>query len=59
MVEQTTPMPRWLRVGVVPLVNLSMALLVSGLIFWVIGESPVEAVRLMVYGAFGYQEAIG
>lgn len=59
MAEQTTHMPTWLRVGVVPLVNLTMALLVSGLIFWVIGENPIEAVKLMVYGAFGYQEAIG
>ena len=59
MAEQTTHMPTWLRVGVVPLVNLSMALLVSGLIFWIIGENPIEAVKLMVYGAFGYQEAIG
>lgn len=59
MDEKTIHMPTWLRVGVVPLVNLCMALLVSGLIFWVIGESPVEAVRLMIYGAFGYQEAIG
>ena len=59
MAELTVPMPTWLRVGVVPLVNLSMALLVSGLIFWIIGENPIEAVKLMVYGAFGYQEAIG
>lgn len=59
MAEATVPMPTWLRVGVVPLVNLTMALLVSGLIFWIIGENPIEAVKLMVYGAFGYQEAIG
>lgn len=59
MAEQTIHMPTWLRVGVVPLVNLTMALMVSGLIFWIIGEDPFEAVKLMVYGAFGYQEAIG
>jgi len=59
MAEQTVAMPRWLRVGVVPLVNVSLALLVSGLIFWIIGEDPLEAVRLMVFGAFGYEEAIG
>ncbi len=57
--DNTVHMPTWLRVGVVPLVNLSMALFVSGLIFWIIGENPIEAVRLMIYGAFGYQEAIG
>ncbi|MEM9602907.1 MAG: ABC transporter permease [Pseudomonadota bacterium] len=53
------PLPRWVSVGVVPLVNVGLALLVSGLVIWVVGESPVEAVRLMVFGAFGYGEAIG
>ncbi|MEM6988454.1 MAG: ABC transporter permease, partial [Pseudomonadota bacterium] len=57
--RQAVPMPRWLSVGVVPLVNVLMALIVSGLVIWVVGESPVEAVKLMVFGAFGYGEAVG
>ena len=39
--------------------NLGMAFLVAGLIVVVLGESPLEAVRFLVYGAFGYGEAIG
>ncbi|MEO7597752.1 MAG: ABC transporter permease, partial [Opitutus sp.] len=39
--------------------NLAAALLLSGLIVKIIGESPWAALQLMVQGAFGSQEAIG
>ncbi len=57
--KDAVPLPRWVSVGVVPLFNVTLALLVSGLVIWIVGESPVEAVKLMVFGAFGYGEAIG
>jgi simple sugar transport system permease protein len=51
--------PRWVGLTVVPIVNILLAFLVSGLIVLAIGEDPIEAMRLLVYGAFGFQEAIG
>jgi len=53
------PLPRWADVGLIPLINIALALLVSGLIILLIGENPVEAVQIMLVGAFGYYEAIG
>ena len=52
-------LPRWVDLGVLPLLNLAAAFLVSGLIVLALGESPLEAVRLLLYGAFGYEEAVG
>lgn len=57
--RQAVPLPRWVGVVVVPLFNLSLALIVSGLVIWAIGENPFEAVKLMVYGAFFHGNAIG
>ncbi|WP_152044518.1 ABC transporter permease [Aureimonas psammosilenae] len=44
---------------VLPLVNLVVAFLVAGIVVLIVGESPVEAARLMIQGAFGYGEGIG
>ncbi len=55
----TTQMPRWLEIGVIPILNILIALMVAGLIILLIGEDPIAAVGILVNGAFGYQEAIG
>jgi len=52
-------LPRWIDIGLIPILNLCMALLVSGLIILAIGEDPLQAVAIMVRGAFGYEEGIG
>src|SRR5215216_5762655 len=52
-------LPRWAEVGLLPLINLVAALLLSGLIVKIIGESPWAALKLMVQGAFGSQESVG
>ncbi|MGI9434968.1 MAG: ABC transporter permease, partial [Geminicoccaceae bacterium] len=52
-------LPTWVNVGLLPLLNLAAAFIVSGLIVLFLGEDPIEAVRLLIYGAFGYGEAIG
>ena len=52
-------LPRWAVVGLLPVLNLLAAFAVSGLIVVLIGESPWEAVRILVWGAFGFEEAIG
>ncbi|KAB0682715.1 ABC transporter permease [Aureimonas leprariae] len=44
---------------VIPLVNLAVAFLVAGVVVLVVGESPIEAAKLMIQGAFGYGEGIG
>jgi len=61
MFGRTMPgeVPRWVGFTVVPAVNIALAFLVSGLIVLAIGEDPIEAMRLLVYGAFGFQEAAG
>ncbi|MFO1350444.1 MAG: ABC transporter permease [Gammaproteobacteria bacterium] len=51
--------PRWVSLGLLPLVQVVLAFLVSGLIVLVIGESPLRAVQLLVSGAFGSSEGIG
>ncbi|WP_062207262.1 ABC transporter permease [Aureimonas sp. AU12] len=52
-------LPGWVDHGVIPLVNVVVAFLVAGLVVLAVGESPVEAARLMIRGAFGYGEGVG
>ena len=52
-------LPVWVNLGLLPLLNLSLAFLVSGIIVVILGENPIEAMKLLVYGAFGYSEAVG
>ncbi len=51
--------PAWIGYVVVPLANLALAFIVSGFIVMAIGEDPIEAMGYLVYGAFGFDEAIG
>src|SRR5690349_2544578 len=53
------PMPRWLDIGVLPIVNLLLALIVSGLIVLAIGENPFAAIYAMAVGAFGDLYGLG
>ncbi|MBI3886364.1 MAG: ABC transporter permease [Opitutae bacterium] len=52
-------LPRWADLGLLPLVSLAAALLVSCGVIALLGESPVQAMRLLVSGAFGSPEAVG
>ena len=51
--------PKWLSVGVIPLMNLFLAFCVSGLFIFFIGENPFRAIFVMIKGAFYYPGAIG
>ncbi|MCK5924014.1 MAG: ABC transporter permease, partial [Methylococcales bacterium] len=53
------PLPGWLEVGVIPILNILLALFFAGLIMLAIGVNPIEAVGIMIKGAFGYDEALG
>ena len=52
-------LPRWAEFGLLPLLNLAAALVLSGLIVRIMGENPWTACKLLVTGALGSQEAIG
>lgn len=59
MSTSNVTLPVWLDVIVIPILNIIMALFFAGLIMLSIGVNPVEAVGIMINGAFGYDEAIG
>ncbi|MEM9319630.1 MAG: ABC transporter permease [Pseudomonadota bacterium] len=46
-------MPHWADVILIPLISVLLALVVSGLVVLMIGENPVEAMAVMLRGAFG------
>ena len=46
-------MPKWADVLLVPLINLLIALFVSGLVVLYVGENPFKAISIMVNGAVG------
>ena len=52
-------LPRWVDYGLIPFLNLAAAFLVSGLVVVLIGENPLDAVQLLVWGSIGYGEGIG
>ncbi|MFD0916794.1 ABC transporter permease [Pseudahrensia aquimaris] len=47
------PLPKWVDYGLMPLINVTVAFLISGLVVLFVGESPLEAAYLLVKGAFG------
>jgi simple sugar transport system permease protein len=52
-------LPRWADLILLPLVGLAAALLLSAGIIALLGESPVQAMKLMMDGALGSQDSIG
>ncbi len=54
-----TPMPRWLDLFGLPVINLLLALIVSGVIVLAIGANPFSAIHAMGVGAFGDLYGIG
>jgi len=58
-VSTPVDMPRWADVVLVPAVAVAAAFLVAGLVVIAIGESPLEATRLLVLGSLGSGEALG
>ncbi len=55
----TAKLPRWAELGLLPLVNLALALVLSGAIVKLLGESPLAALKLMVSGSVGSPENVG
>lgn len=53
------PIPRWADIILLPALNLALAFLVSGLVVLMIGENPLHAIQVIIYGAFGYGDGFG
>jgi len=53
------PLPYWADVALLPVLNLVLAMIVSGIVIALIGQNPFRAIQVMTYGAFGYGEGIG
>jgi general nucleoside transport system permease protein len=53
------PLPRWADVALLPVLNLVLALIVFSIFVLLIGQNPLDALAIMVRGAFGYGEGIG
>lgn len=53
------PLPAWLEVVVIPILNIFMALFFAGLIMLAIGVDPIQAVGIMVKGALGDDYSLG
>ena len=52
-------MPRWADVVLIPLISLVLAALISGVVILLIGESPWEALKVIVTGSMGSTYAWG
>ncbi len=48
-----------LVVTLVTVTNLLIAFFISGVVIWALGEDPWFALKTLLYGAFGYEEALG
>lgn len=59
MSTASVPLPNWITYGLMPLLNLAVAFIISGLVVWLIGENPFEALKLLLIGALGRGEGIG
>jgi simple sugar transport system permease protein len=59
--SSSTPveLPKWADVGLIPLINVTAAFIISGLVVMAIGENPFTAVKLLIGGALGDLEGIG
>ena len=57
--SQAGSLPRWVELGLLPLWNLLLALLVAGLVVKVIGHSPMQALSVLLDGALGSTRGLG
>jgi ABC-type uncharacterized transport system permease subunit len=52
-------LPRWAEIGLIPILNVLLALGVAGIIIAALGENPFDALLVMFKGAFVYEGALG
>lgn len=56
---QAIVLPRWIDVGLLPLWNLLVAMAVAGGVVLAIGQSPAQALSVLLEGALGSSRGIG
>ena len=49
----------WINRLLLPLLNVATAFAATAVIFLLIDVNPIEATKILLYGAFGYEEGIG
>ncbi|WP_180898219.1 ABC transporter permease [Martelella soudanensis] len=59
MSAANTPLPSWVTFLLMPLLNLATALVISGIVIWLIGQNPFEALGILINGALGNGMGIG
>jgi simple sugar transport system permease protein len=59
MAANPTEIPRWVDYLLVPLVNLIVALLLTGFVVFAIGASPWDALKALIQGAVVYPGSVG
>lgn len=53
------PLPLWVDVALLPLLNVLLAFIIGGLIVLAVGQNPLEALNIMLTGAFGSGRGFG
>ncbi len=51
-------LPRWMDLGLLPALNLAMALVGASVVVWAIGLEPLQVIGLLVKGAWGSASGI-
>ena len=51
-------LPRWMDLGLLPALNLAMALTVASVVVWAVGLEPLAVMGLLVKGAWGSPSGI-
>ena len=51
-------LPRWMDLGLLPALNLAIALAVCGVVVKIVGHDPAQVLALLVKGAFGSRAGI-
>mgnify|MGYP003384632250 CR=1 FL=1 len=53
------PLPRWATALLLPILNLASALLVAGLVIYLLGENPIESLGILIRSAVLNTEGLG
>ncbi len=52
------PLPRWADLLLLPVINLVVALLAAGAMVALVGQDPLEVIRVLIHGAFGTERGL-
>lgn len=53
------PLPRWIDIGLMPLINLLQALIAAAIVMWIIGAPPGQALAIIARSAFSNGSSLG